>query len=154
VWTYTLDNNNATVQALNVARAPLADSFTVHTVDNTPQLVTVAINGADDAPTLNHDTGATVVQGADIAIAVIQRDFDDLDNADARQWTRTPSARATAQPDLRRLRQRHDPHRLGQRYDLGQRRQRHLGRRRRRRSLRVRCRLRQRPAQRLRLRRG
>jgi VCBS repeat-containing protein len=83
VWTYTLDNDNATVQALNVASTPLTDSFTVFTADSTPQVVTVTINGADDAPTLNHNTSATVVQGADIAIAVTQLDFDDLDNADA-----------------------------------------------------------------------
>ena len=48
VWTYTLDNNNATVQALN-AGAPLIDSFMALTVDGTAQLVTITITGANDA---------------------------------------------------------------------------------------------------------
>ena len=36
VWTYTLDNSNAAVQALNVGDT-LTDSFTVTTVDGTAQ---------------------------------------------------------------------------------------------------------------------
>ena len=39
VWTYTLDNSNAAVQALNVG-GTLTDSFTVTTVDGTAQVVT------------------------------------------------------------------------------------------------------------------
>ena len=34
VWTYTLDNGNAAVQALNVGQT-LTDSFTVTTIDGT-----------------------------------------------------------------------------------------------------------------------
>ena len=48
MWTYTLDNSNAAVQALNVGQT-LTDTFTVTTVDGTAQLVTVTINGANDA---------------------------------------------------------------------------------------------------------
>src|SRR6185369_9238064 len=48
-WTYTLNDNNATVQALNVG-GTLTDTFSVTTVDGTAQLVTVTIHGADDAP--------------------------------------------------------------------------------------------------------
>ena len=47
-WTYTLDNSNAAVQALNVG-GTLTDTFTVHTQDGTAQLVTITINGANDA---------------------------------------------------------------------------------------------------------
>ena len=54
VWTYTLDNSNATVQALNVGQT-LTDTFTVTTVDGTAQLVTITINGANDAAVI---TGA------------------------------------------------------------------------------------------------
>ena len=54
VWAYTLDNSNAAVQALNVGDT-LTDSFTVTTVDGTQQLVTVTINGANDAAVI---TGA------------------------------------------------------------------------------------------------
>ena len=47
VWTYTLDNNNAAVQALNTG-ASLTDTFTVTTIDGTAQIVTVTIGGAND----------------------------------------------------------------------------------------------------------
>ena len=47
LWTYTLDNTNATVQALNVGQT-LTDSFTVTTIDGTQQMVTITINGAND----------------------------------------------------------------------------------------------------------
>ena len=48
VWTYTLDNNNCAVQALN-AGGTLTDTFTVTTVDGTAQVVTITINGTNDA---------------------------------------------------------------------------------------------------------
>ena len=48
MWTYTLDDNDAAVQALNGA-ATLTDSFTVTTADGTAQVVTVTIDGANDA---------------------------------------------------------------------------------------------------------
>ena len=48
LWTYTLDNSNADVQALNVGRF-LTDTFTVTTVDGTSQVVTIIINGTNDA---------------------------------------------------------------------------------------------------------
>ena len=46
-WTYTLNDTNAAVQALNVG-GTLTDTFTVHTQDGTAQQVTVTINGAND----------------------------------------------------------------------------------------------------------
>ena len=55
VWTYTLDNSNAAVQALNVGQT-LTDTFTVTTVDGTAQLVTITINGANDAAVITGDT--------------------------------------------------------------------------------------------------
>src|SRR5262249_22534320 len=55
-WTFTLDNSNATIEALKAGDA-IADSFTVHSIDGTPQVVTVTINGANDAP-VAHDTSA------------------------------------------------------------------------------------------------
>ena len=50
-WAFTVDNNNAAVQALNVGHA-LTDTFTVHTVDGTAQQVTITIHGANDTPTV------------------------------------------------------------------------------------------------------
>ncbi|TPN94158.1 VCBS domain-containing protein, partial [Mesorhizobium sp. B1-1-5] len=52
VWTYTLDNTKAAVQALNVGDH-LTDTFTVTTIDGTQQQVTVTINGANDAAVLS-----------------------------------------------------------------------------------------------------
>ena len=49
VWTYTLNNSNATVQALNTS-GTLTDTFTVLTTDGTSQVVTVTIAGTNDAP--------------------------------------------------------------------------------------------------------
>ncbi len=47
VWTYTLDNSNAAVQALNTGET-LEDSFTVLSEDGTEQVVEIVINGAND----------------------------------------------------------------------------------------------------------
>ena len=51
VWTYTLNNSNGNVQALNVGES-LSDSFTVYSADGTAQFVNITISGADDQPTL------------------------------------------------------------------------------------------------------
>jgi len=51
VWTYTVDNSNAAVEKLNVGDT-LTDTFTVTTVDGTPQVVTVTINGTNDVPVI------------------------------------------------------------------------------------------------------
>ena len=55
VWTYTLNNANSAVQALNVGDT-LTDSFTVTTVDGTAQVVTVTINGSNDAAIISGTT--------------------------------------------------------------------------------------------------
>ncbi|WP_271553460.1 DUF5801 repeats-in-toxin domain-containing protein [Bradyrhizobium sp. CCBAU 45394] len=49
LWTYTLDNNNSVVQALDVGDTP-TDTFTVTSIDGTTQVVTIAAHGAGDAP--------------------------------------------------------------------------------------------------------
>ncbi|HEV2815913.1 MAG TPA: Calx-beta domain-containing protein, partial [Allosphingosinicella sp.] len=58
VWTYTLDNGNAAVQALNGA-ATLTDSFTALTEEGTAQLVTITIHAQDDTPVARPDAVAT-----------------------------------------------------------------------------------------------
>jgi VCBS repeat-containing protein len=64
VWTYTLDNTNCTVQALNVCDK-LTDCFTVTTIDGTPQVVTITINGANDAAIIcGATTGSVTEAGA------------------------------------------------------------------------------------------
>jgi len=58
-WTYTLDNANCAVQALNVCDT-LKDTFTVTTVDGTPQLVTITITGTNDAAVISGDKTGSV----------------------------------------------------------------------------------------------
>ena len=53
VWTYTLNNANAAVQALNTGSTALIDSFNVRSADGTTKLVTVTIAGTNDAAVLS-----------------------------------------------------------------------------------------------------
>jgi VCBS repeat-containing protein len=50
-WTYSANNSNSTVQALNVGTS-LTDTFVATTIDGTSQIVTVTINGANDTASL------------------------------------------------------------------------------------------------------
>ena len=59
VWIYTLDDGNAAVQALNAGQT-LTDTFTAFTVDGTAQVVTITIDGANDAAVISGDTGGSV----------------------------------------------------------------------------------------------
>ncbi|KRQ97450.1 hypothetical protein CQ12_01875 [Bradyrhizobium jicamae] len=61
VWTYTLDNTNCEVQALNACDT-LTDCFTVTTIDGTPQEVKITINGANDAAIICGDTTGSVTE--------------------------------------------------------------------------------------------
>ncbi|KRR20558.1 hypothetical protein CQ14_11085 [Bradyrhizobium lablabi] len=64
VWTYTLDNTNCKVQALNDCDT-LTDCFTVTTIDGTPQVVKITINGANDAAVIcGATTGSVTEAGA------------------------------------------------------------------------------------------
>ncbi len=61
VWTYTLNEANSVVQALNVG-GTLTDSFTVTSVDGTPHVVTITINGANDAAIISGTTTGSVTE--------------------------------------------------------------------------------------------
>jgi VCBS repeat-containing protein len=61
VWAYTIDQANSAVQALNVGDT-LTDSFTVTTIDGTAQVVTVTINGANDAAVISGATTGSVIE--------------------------------------------------------------------------------------------
>ncbi|MFA7317348.1 MAG: VCBS domain-containing protein, partial [Sulfuricella sp.] len=56
-WTYTLDNTNATVQALGAGQT-LSETFTVSSLDGTASSVTVTVNGANDAAVISSGTGS------------------------------------------------------------------------------------------------
>ena len=62
-WTYTLDADNKAVRALNVGDK-LTDTFTVTSVDGTPQVVKIVIGGWNDAAVISGDTTGCVVEAA------------------------------------------------------------------------------------------
>ena len=101
VWAYTLDNSNAAVQALNVGQT-LTDTFTAFTVDGTSQLVTITIQGANDAAVITGTTAGAVVEAGGVAngtpgtpTATGDLNATDVDNtADA--WTAVATATASA----------------------------------------------------------
>ena len=62
VWTYTLNNSNPAVQALNAGQT-LTDTFTATTIDGTAQLVTVTINGTNDAAVISGVASGAVDRG-------------------------------------------------------------------------------------------
>jgi VCBS repeat-containing protein len=101
VWTYTLDNGNASVQALNGA-ATLTDSFTALTEDGTAQVVTITINAANDAPAITGDSAGDVTEAGGVgnvtpgtASDTGNLDSDDVDNPDY-AWTAVAAGAATA----------------------------------------------------------
>ncbi|WP_349630390.1 VCBS domain-containing protein [Bradyrhizobium canariense] len=68
VWTYTLDDTNAAVQALN-AGDTLIDNFKVATIDGTAQVVTITIHGASDAAIISGTTAGSVIEAGGVANA-------------------------------------------------------------------------------------
>ncbi|WOH65378.1 VCBS domain-containing protein [Bradyrhizobium sp. BWA-3-5] len=84
VWTYTLDNANAAVQALNAGER-LTDTFTVATVDGTTQVVMITITGANDAAIISGSVAGSVVEAtgtaAGIPVATGTLTASDTDNA-------------------------------------------------------------------------
>ncbi len=66
-YTYTVDNSNASVQALRTTSQTLTDTFTYQIMDagGLPSLatITVTIQGANDTPTAVADTGTAVEAG-------------------------------------------------------------------------------------------
>ena len=85
-WTYTLDEGNCAVQALNVGQT-LTDTFVVKTVDGTAQMVTVTIDGSNDAAVICGDTRGCVVESSgscdpppSASGTLTDRDVDNPDN--------------------------------------------------------------------------
>ena len=65
-----MNNALAAVQALNVGSAPLTDSFTVYSQDGTAQLVTVSIDGANDAAVITGASSGTLFEAGGVANAL------------------------------------------------------------------------------------
>ncbi|ROH83781.1 hypothetical protein ED236_12210, partial [Pseudomethylobacillus aquaticus] len=74
VWSYTLDNTNASVQALNTSTPgnSLTDTFVVKSADGTEETVTITISGRNDAPTIATISPITITDtGADDTFTTI-----------------------------------------------------------------------------------
>ena len=65
VWTYTLDDDNPAVQARNDGQT-LTDTFAAFTVGGTEQLVTITINGANDAADVTGPVAGAVVEAGEL----------------------------------------------------------------------------------------
>ena len=73
VWTYTLNEANSAVQALNVG-GTLTDTFTVTTEDGTPKVVTITIDGTNDAAIISGATAGSVIEAGDRRLRHADRD--------------------------------------------------------------------------------
>ena len=81
VWTYTVDDTNAAVNALQVGGTTLTDTFTITATNGGPKTITVTINGANDAPVTINDA-ETFLENAPIKFDVVTNDTD-VDNLNA-----------------------------------------------------------------------
>ena len=97
VWTYTLDNTNPAVQALNDGQT-LTDTLTAIAIDGTQQVVTITIEGANDAAVISGTTNGSVTEAGGVAngtpgIPTATGDLNstDVDNADD-AWTAAGAA--------------------------------------------------------------
>jgi VCBS repeat-containing protein len=100
-WTYTLNNNLSTTQAL-VKDQVVNLSYTVRATDNlggfVDQVVTVRINGTNDAPTLTtfsgyppfvYENGTSATYGASFKTSLVETVFGDIDNLAQVQYVTT-----------------------------------------------------------------
>ena len=62
-WAYTLSDSDSSVQALNVGQT-LFDSFTVHSADGTAKVVSITINGANDAAAITGTATGSVIEAS------------------------------------------------------------------------------------------
>jgi VCBS repeat-containing protein len=86
-WTYTLDDGNADVQALNAA-GTLHDLITVATADGTSKVIDITVEGANDVATITGTAAGSVTEKSGVSngtagVATASGDLDvtDVDNA-------------------------------------------------------------------------
>jgi VCBS repeat-containing protein len=75
-WTYTADNSQAAVQALQVGGTPLTDTLTVTSLDGTTHDITVTIAGTNDAPVLMAATASATEDGSSVTGQMVATDVD------------------------------------------------------------------------------
>ncbi|WP_309245421.1 VCBS domain-containing protein [Vibrio mediterranei] len=93
-WTYVLNNNSPTVQALRPGDTALTDTFTVTVKDDSGQIdstatqtITISINGTNDAPELAGTTTGSVIEdtpGREVATGNLA--VSDIDSTDTHSW--------------------------------------------------------------------
>ena len=100
VWTYTLDNADPTVQALNGA-ATLTDTLTVTTADGVTQELSVTIHAQNDIPAITGPTTGHVTEAGGVnngtpgmPTATGNLNSDDVDNPDD-AWQAVAAGAAT-----------------------------------------------------------
>ena len=81
-WTYSLDNSNATVNALGQG-ATLTDSLTIQTADGTAGTITITITGANDAATFSGTQSGAVTEDATVNTATGTITVSDVDGDNA-----------------------------------------------------------------------
>jgi VCBS repeat-containing protein len=82
-YSYTINNANATVQALNTGSVALTDTFAYQATDGTStsnSVITVSIAGADDAPVHSSVSNTTITTAAAMTPLVISA-FTDVDTS-------------------------------------------------------------------------
>ena len=97
-WTYTLDNANPTVAALNAGES-LTDTFTFVATDSSTQAVSVEINGTNDDPviTIVGSSGGTAGEGS-AAAAFFNDSLTDIDSTNFDGGTLTVTVTSTPDP--------------------------------------------------------
>ncbi|MCP5090291.1 MAG: hypothetical protein GY949_05140, partial [Gammaproteobacteria bacterium] len=90
-WTSTLNNGHAAVQALDVGES-LSDSYSFTASDGSTRTVTITINGAEDAPTLdNAIADQTATESFAFNFSFVASTFGDLDASDTLTYSATLS---------------------------------------------------------------
>jgi VCBS repeat-containing protein len=79
-WSYTLNNGHAAVQALDVGET-LTDTYTFAASDGSTQVVTVTINGSEDAPLISGTTTGAVSEDGVLAASEMLT-ISDTDSSD------------------------------------------------------------------------
>ncbi|WP_279255546.1 VCBS domain-containing protein [Shewanella xiamenensis] len=86
-WTYTLDNKDAAVQALKAGES-LTEHLTVSSVDGTTHVLTVTVQGSNDAPVLQAQSQSVTEDGSLLHGKMVAQDGD---HGDALRFS-TPNA--------------------------------------------------------------
>jgi VCBS repeat-containing protein len=88
-WSYQLNNLNEDIQDMDLATVPFIDTLTVTSLDgSTPYIISVTINGQNDAPVLVLGSTPTIAEGASYMLTAADLGFTDVDDlADSIEFT-------------------------------------------------------------------